>query len=202
MKSRASAFYQELNRRRTVRDFSSKEVPLEVIEDCIRAAGTAPSGANLQPWHFAVVRDPAIKKRIREAAESEEKAFYEHRAPAEWLEALAPIGTDAEKPFLEEAPLLIAVFMQRYTLLGGKKVKHYYASESVGLATGVLITALHRVGLATLTHTPSPMNFLCDILNRPRGERPYLLLVVGYPAEEAEVPELSRKPLNEIMSLK
>jgi nitroreductase len=159
------------------------------------------SGANLQPWHFAVVSDPAIKKEIREAAEKEEKLFYEEKAPKEWLDALAPLGTDANKPFLETAPYLIAIFQQRFgeTPEGGK-VKHYYATESVGIATGMLITALHHAGLASLTHTPSPMAFLNKILGRPRAERPFLLLVVGYPEEDARVPDISKKTLAEIAS--
>jgi nitroreductase len=174
-------------------------VPDGVIEDCLRAAGTAPSGANLQPWHFVVVRDAQVKQRIREAAEAEERAFYEGRAPDEWLEALAPLGTDASKPFLETAPVLIAVFGERYGVAAdGRRLKRYYVDESVGLATGLLITALHHAGLVTLTHTPSPMGFLRDILGRPRNERPFLLLVVGYPAPDAQVPDIGRKPLEEI----
>ena len=199
MQARAEEFYRDMKRRRTVRAFSDRPLPPGVVEDCLRAAGTAPSGANLQPWHFVVVRDPDVKARIREAAEAEEREFYEHRAPDEWLQALAPLGTDARKPFLERAPLLIAIFARRYgRQADGSRVKHYYVQESVGIATGILITALHRAGLATLTHTPSPMGFLNDILERPENERPFLLLVVGYPAADAEVPVIGKKTLDEI----
>jgi len=201
MKQRAANFYADIRRRRTVRDFSDRPVPREIIEDCLRAAGTAPNGANLQPWHFVVISNPAIKKQIRAAAEEEERAFYQERAPEEWLEALAPLGTDEHKPFLETAPYLIAIFAQNYGLLpNGRKVKHYYTTESVGIATGILITAIHQAGLVSLTHTPSPMNFLNKILNRPANERPFLLLVVGYPAEDASVPVISKKPIEEIAS--
>lgn len=199
MRRRADDFHAEMRRRRTVRDFSSDPVPLEVIETCLLAAGTAPSGANRQPWHFVVVTDPALKRKIREAAEIEERDFYEHRAPPEWLEALAPLGTGPDKPFLETAPLLIAIFAQSYELLeDGRKLKNYYVTESVGIATGMLITGLHHCGLATLTHTPSPMGFLNDLLGRPRNERPFLLLVVGYPAVDATVPDIGRKSLTAI----
>lgn len=199
MKERAADFYTEVRRRRTVRHFSDRPVPQEVIVDCLRAAATAPSGANMQPWHFVVIGDPAVKRQIREAAEAEEREFYEHRAPQEWLEALALLGTDANKPFLETAPYLIAIFAESYGVgEGGRRIKHYYVQESVGIATGILITAIHRAGLASLTHTPSPMNFLNDILGRPANERPFLLLVVGYPAEDAQVPVISKKPLTEI----
>lgn len=203
MKARAKAFRQELQRRRSVRDFSERPVEREVIEECLCAAGTAPSGANRQPWHFVVVSDPALKREIREAAEEEECTFYEHRAPEEWLEALEPLGTDADKAFLERAPYLIAIFAENYGRgPDGEKIKHYYTSESVGIATGMLITALHHAGLATLTHTPSPMNFLCEILERPPNERPFLLLVVGYPAEDASVPDIDKKPLEEIATFR
>lgn len=196
MLRRARDFAAEVARRRTVRRFSSRPVDREVIAECLRAAGSAPSGANLQPWHFVVVTDPTRKRRIREAAEAEEREFYTHRATPEWLAALAPLGTDAEKPFLETAPYLIAVFVQTHgQRADGSPLKHYYAGESTGLATGILITALHHAGLATLTHTPSPMGFLNAILGRPSNERPFLLLVVGYPAEDATVPDLTRKPL-------
>ena len=199
MAQRAADFYDELRRRRTVRDFSERPVPREVIDTCLRTAGTAPNGANLQPWHFVVVADPAVKRQIRVAAEAEEREFYSSRAPQEWLDALAPLGTDAAKPFLETAPYLIAIFAQSYGLLpDGRKVKHYYVAESVGIATGFLIAALHHAGLATLTHTPSPMGFLNEILQRPPHERPYLLLVVGYPADDAQVPAITKKPLDEI----
>lgn len=201
MRRRASAFYADANRRRTVREFSDRSVDREVIDDCLRAAGTAPSGANQQPWHFVVVTDSATKKRIRTAAEAEERAFYEERAPRAWRDALEPLGTDANKPFLETAPALIAVFVQNTGIdRDGNPVKHYYAAESVGLATGILITALHHAGLATLTHTPSPMRFLNEILDRPTNERPFLLLVVGYPAPGARVPNISRKALDEYVT--
>jgi len=199
MKRRARAFYEAVRRRRTVRAFDSRPVPREVLADCLRAAGTAPSGANLQPWRFVVVRDAAIRRKIRSAAEAEERAFYQERAPKEWLEALAPLGTDEEKPFLEQAPCLIAVFGERYGVgPKGQRLKRYYVDESVGLATGLLIAALHHAGLVSLTHTPSPMGFLREILGRPENERPFLLLVVGYPAADAQVPAIERKPLEEI----
>ena len=202
MMQRARDFHAELKRRRTVRHFSSRPVPRAVIDDCLRAAATAPSGANLQPWHFVVVSDPETKRRIRDAAEEEERHFYRHRASQEWLDALAPLGTDESKPFLERAPYLIAIFAQKYgRLADGRRVKHYYPTESVGLATGMLIAALHIAGLATLTHTPSPMKFLNEILGRPKSaERPFLLLVVGYPDENAMVPDIGRKPLNEVVT--
>lgn len=198
MRRRAVEFRADLQRRRTVRQFSDRVIPRIVIEECLRAAGTAPSGANLQPWHFVVVSDPETKRRIREAAEREEREFYASRAPADWLEALAPLGTDEHKPFLETAPYLIAIFAQRYGIAaGGARTKHYYVQESVGIATGILVTALHHAGLVCLTHTPSPMRFLNEILGRPENERPFLLLVVGYPAEDAVVPDIARKPLEE-----
>ena len=201
MRERLREFYEDIRRRRTVREFSDRPVPRDVIETALEAAGTAPSGANLQPWHFAVVSGPETKKKIRVAAEAEEKEFYEHRASEEWLAALEPLGTDAHKPFLETAPYLIAVFLQKFgELPDGRKVKHYYPTESTGLATGILITALHRAGLATLTHTPSPMKFLNEILGRPKSERPFLLLVVGYPADDARVPDIERKSLDEFVS--
>lgn len=199
MVARAEAFYDLLRTRRTVRDFSSESVPREVIEAALRVAGTAPNGANLQPWHFVVVSDPSLKREIRQAAEVEEREFYQRRAPPEWLAALELLGTDADKPFLEAAPYLIAIFGEVYGLLeDGRKVKNYYVNESVGIATGMLIAALHRAGLATLTHTPSPMKFLNGILRRPDNERPFLLLVVGRPAEGARVPDIRKKPLEEI----
>jgi len=198
MQERAAAFYQQLRGRRSVRDFSDRAVPMDVIENCLRVAGTAPNGANRQPWHFAVVTDPAVKQRIREAAEEEERAFYTQRASEEWLNDLAPLGTDANKPFLEIAPCLIAIFSQSYRLdEAGKKHLHYYVSESVGIATGFLIAALHNAGLACLTHTPSPMRFLNEILARPSYERPFLLLVVGYPADDTQVPVITKKALDE-----
>jgi iodotyrosine deiodinase len=198
---RAQEFYEATQRRRTARDFSDRTVPREVIEYCIRAAGTAPSGANLQPWHFVAVSDPLIKRQIRIAAEKEEKEFYEHRAPKAWLEALAPLGTDSNKPFLEIAPWLIAVFAQPFRRLAdGTRSPTYYAIESVGLATGLLITAVHWCGLVSLTHTPSPMGFLNRILDRPSYEKPFVLLVVGHPAQNALVPDIGRKPLEAISS--
>ncbi|MDA1193569.1 MAG: nitroreductase family protein [Planctomycetota bacterium] len=199
MRTRAEAFASEMGRRRTVRQFADRPIPPGVLEACLRAAGSAPSGANLQPWHFVVVTDADRKRRIRAAAEEEERSFYGGRAPAEWLEALAPLGTDDQKPFLETAPALIAVFGERYGLgPDGRKLKRYYVDESVGLATGLLIAALHHAGLATLTHTPSPMGFLRDLLGRGEHERPFVLLVVGYPAPEATVPAIGRKPLRAI----
>ena len=199
MKERAKNFREELQRRRTIRTFSNKPVPREIIEECLRAAGTAPNGANMQPWHFVVVSDPNVKKQIREGAEKEEREFYERRASEEWLEALAPLGTDWHKPFLEEAPYLIVIFGLSNTILpDGEKRKNYYVIESVGIATGMLVTALHHAGLALLTHTPSPMAFLNKILQRPSNERPFLVLVVGYPAKETTVPDISKKSLDEI----
>lgn len=196
MQSRAEDFARDLARRRTVREFSDRPVPRSIIEACLRAAGTAPSGANQQPWRFVAVADANIKHQIREAAEAEERAFYEHRAPAQWLQALAAIGTDANKPFLEIAPWLIGIFYERFAFdEQGDKVKRYYPHESVGIATGMLIAALHHAGLATLTHTPSPMGFLGNILGRPNNEMAYLLLVVGYPAEGCQVPAIERLPL-------
>lgn len=201
--ARARTFLELMRTRRTVRQFSSAPVAREVIEQCLLVAGSAPSGANLQPWHFVVVSDLAVKRRIRTAAEEEEREFYTHRAPQEWLDALAPLGTDADKPFLETAPYLIAIFSQSYGVLpDGRKVKNYYVQESVGIATGMLITALHQSGLVSLTHTPSPMGFLNEILGRPTNEKPFLLLVVGHPADNAEVPDISRKALGEIASFR
>ena len=201
MRARAEAFADDLHRRRTVREYSSEPVPEEIIRDCIRAAGSAPSGANKQPWHFAVVGDPAVKRQIREAAEVEERAFYAERAPKAWLDDLAPLGTDADKPFLEVAPWLIVIFAERFEEdAEGGKHKNYYVSESVGIATGMLLSALHNAGLATLTHTPSPMAFLRDILGRPKNERPFLIVVAGYPAAEVSVPDISRKSLDAISS--
>ena len=188
-------FLALMRRRRTVRDFSSRPIAREVLENAIRVAGSAPSGANMQPWHFVVVEDGNIKKQIREAAEIEEKKLYDHRASDEWLDALAPLGTDANKPFLESAPVLIAIFSKKFTLdEHGQKRKNYYTTESVGIACGMLISALHASGIATLTHTPSPMKFLCDVLGRPDHERPFLLLVCGYPSEGALVPDIQKPP--------
>ena len=195
----STAFLEVIRRRRTVRDFSPRTVPQTTIENCIQAANLAPSGANQQPWHFSAVSCPHKKAEIRQAAEAEEREFYEHRAPEEWLDALAPIGTDAHKPFLETAPWLIAIFGQSYSVdENQQKSKHYYVSESVGIATGFLIAALNHCGLATLTHTPSPMKFLNQILDRPTNERPYLLLVVGFPAKDCLVPKLTKKDLTQV----
>lgn len=199
MEQRAAEFYQEIRRRRTVREFSDRPVSRAIIEDCLRAAGTAPNGANQQPWHFVAVSDPEMKRQIRRAAEAEEHEFYTRRAPDEWKEALVPFATNEHKPYLDIAPYLIAIFAQPYALTPeGERIKHYYVPESVGIATGFLIAALHHAGLATLTHTPSPMGFLNELLHRPSHERPFLLLVVGYPAEDAKVPEITKKPLDEI----
>ena len=199
MKQRATDFRKDMQRRRTVRQFSDRPVPREIIEDCLLTAGTAPNGANLQPWQFVVVSDPKIKSQIRITAEEEEKDFYNRRAPEEWLEALAPLGTDEHKPFLETAPYLIAIFGKNHSELpDGRRVKNYYVNESVGIATGILITAIHNAGLVSLTHTPSPMGFLNQILNVDKDARPFLLLVVGYPAEDAEVPGIQKKTLDEI----
>lgn len=201
MLKRAAAFREMMQRRRTVRHFSSRPVPREIIADCLLAAGSAPSGANLQPWHFVAVSDAEVKRRIRAAAEKEEQEFYHGRAPQEWLEALAPLGTDEHKPYLESAPYLIVIFAQSFgTLADGRKVKNYYVTESVGIATGMLITAIHHAGLASLTHTPSPMGFLNGILGRPQNERAYLILVVGYPAPEAVVPAISKKTLQDFVT--
>jgi nitroreductase len=201
---RVKDFYELMNGRRSVRSFSSEPVPFELIETAIRTAGTAPSGAHKQPWRFVVVSDPEVKRRIREAAEKEEKESYERRMPEEWKEALAPLGTDWRKEFLETAPYLIVVFRLDYSLRQAEdgstvKIKHYYVQETVGIAVGMLIAALHHGGLATLTHTPSPMKFLREILNRPRNETPFVLLPVGYPSEGATVPKLERKAIEEIL---
>ncbi len=201
MLQRASSFRALMQTRRTVRDFAARQIPDPVLEQCLLTAGSAPSGANRQPWHFAIVRDPAIKQRIREAAEAEEREFYQRRAPDDWLEALAPLGTDANKPFLETAPCLIVVFAEKFSLdpEGGKQ-KNYYVTESASLATGLLISALHNAGLASLTHTPSPMKFLNRILERPDTEKPLMLVVTGYPADGARVPDINRKSLEQYTS--
>ncbi|MBM4170842.1 MAG: nitroreductase family protein [Ignavibacteria bacterium] len=199
MLMRSSEFYEFLIKRRTIRTFSTRNVPKEIIENCIRAAGTSPSGANLQPWHFVVISNPDVKKQIREAAEKEEREFYHGKAPIEWLDAVRPFGTDEHKPFLETAPYLIAIFEKKYDETSdGNIIKHYYTKESVGIASGILITALHNCGLSTLTHTPSPMKFLNSILNRPQNEKPFLLLVIGYPEINTEVPNIKRKELSQI----
>jgi len=198
MQSRSRDFAEELARRRSVRQFSDRPIPEGVLEACLRAAATAPSGANIQPWHFVVVRDPDLKHRIREAAEREEREFYA-TAPAEWLEALAPLGTDEVKRYLDVAPALIAVFAERYGVRpDGSRVTHYYVQESVGIAMGMLIAALHHAGLVTLTHTPSPMGFLNEVLDRPAREKAMLLLVVGFPAADARVPDIVRKPPDQV----
>jgi iodotyrosine deiodinase len=201
MQERADAFYQQMRTRRSVRDFSARAVSRQLIEQCLLTAGSAPSGANRQPWHFAVVSDPARKREIRLGAEEEEREFYQRRAPQAWLDALAPLGTDEHKPFLETAPYLIVIFGQKFEVdAQGDKHKNYYVPESVGIATGLLIAALHNAGLATLTHTPSPMKFLNRILDRPSVEKPAMILVVGYPTEDAEVPDITRKSLEQIAS--
>ena len=201
--SRANEFHQLMHARRTVRQFSDKLVDRAVIEAAIATAGTAPSGANLQPWHFVAISDSELKQTIRREAEVEEQEFYTHRAPPEWLQALAPLGTDASKPFLEVAPWLIACFVQPYShQADGAVLKHYYAVESAGIAVGMLITCLHQAGLATLTHTPSPMKLLNTLLDRPSHERPFVLLVVGHAAEGAVVPDIKRKALQEIVTWK
>lgn len=195
---RAREFLVEIRRRRTVRQFSDRPIPRDVIEDCIAAAATAPSGAHKQPWTFVLVTDPGVKSRIREAAEKEEREFYGHRAPARWLKDLEPFGTDAHKPFLDVAPALVVVFAQKH---GPPETdeRHYYVQESVGIAVGFLLAALHHAGFATLTHTPSPMGFLSEVLERPANERAFVLIPVGYPADDAEVPALTRKPLSEVL---
>ncbi len=192
-------FLERVSLRRSVRHFSSEPVPFALIENAIRAAATAPSGANQQPWQFVVVSDPDLKKELREAAEAEEKENYARRFPDEWLDALEPFGTDWHKPFIEDAPYVIVVFRIDYGLDGERKTKHYYVSESVGIATGILLAALHWAGLATLTHSPSPMGFLNKILNRAVNERPFLLIPVGYPARDATVPDITKKPLEEVL---
>lgn len=203
MQARAETFAAALRRRRTVRDFSSEPVPRALIETCLLAGGSAPNGANIQPWHFVCVSDPALKREIRTAAEEEEREFYAQRATPEWLEDLAPLGTDPNKPFLETAPWLIAIFAQRWRPMpDGSRRANYYVPESVGIATGFLIAALHHAGLATLTHTPSPMGFLNRILGRPESEKPFLLLVVGFPSDTARVPVITKKSLGEISTFR
>lgn len=202
---RSRDFLRQIKKRRTVRDYSARPVPFELIENAIAAAASAPSGANQQPWTFVVVSDPDIKRKIRLAAEAEEKESYEHRMSQEWLEALSHLGTDWQKPHLEDAPYLIVVFRQSYGMATDPetsqaiKIKHYYSEESVGIAVGILLTSLHLAGLATLTHTPSPMKFLADILNRPANERAFVVIPVGYPADDAQVPAITKKPLDEVM---
>ena len=203
MKLNSKNFYNRIKKRRSVRDFKSEKVNFDIIKNAIMAAGTAPNGANLQPWHFVVVKKKSIKKKIRLAAEIEEKEFYENKAPKEWLEALKPLGTDTNKSFLEEAPYLIAVFEKKYSLKRKKKVKNYYVKESVGIATGILISCLHFSGLSMLTHTPSPMNFLNTILKRPANEKPFVLLVVGKPLDNCQIPVFAekKKSFNKITSI-
>ena len=201
MVERSRSFLAGISERRTVRDFDSNSVPIEIISNAIKVASSAPSGANKQPWHFVVVKDPEVKKKIRIAAEKEERAFYEHRAPDSWLEDLNQFGTDWQKPFLEDAPYLIVVFKKHYDLDGSTQRKNYYVNESVGIASGFLLAALHRSGLATLTHTPAPMGFLEKILNRPQNEKAVLLIPVGYPTKTAEVPAITKKPFNEICTI-
>ena len=197
---RSELFLETMQTRRTVRDYSTNPVPLDLIKNAIATAGTAPSGANQQPWTFVVVSNPEMKRKIREAAEAEEKENYERRMSDEWLEALAPLGTDWHKPHLEEAPYLIVIFRQSYGLDSeGNRIKHYYVDESVGIATGLLLASLHQAGLATLTHTPSPMKFLAEVLERPDNERATMIIAVGYPAEDAVVPDITKKSLDEIM---
>jgi len=202
MQSRSETFLNEMSKRRSIRTFSDRSVPIEIIYNCIQTAASAPSGANKQPWQFVVVKDPAVKAKIRQAAELEEKEFYRHRATKEWLEDLNQFGTDWHKPFLDIAPYLIVVFKQAYDIKDdGSQRKNYYVNESVGIASGFLLAALHHAGLATLTHTPSPMNFLGEILNRPPNEKASLLIPVGYPAADTTVPELIKKPLEEVSTI-
>jgi len=199
MQARTDAYYAKMNRRRTMREFSNRPVPRNIIENCVRTASTAPSGANLQPWTFVVVSDPSVKSRIRKSAEKVERKFYTGEATRSWVKALAPLGTHHSKPFLETAPYLIAIFAQRYGLArDGSKVKHYYVQESVGIATGLLVSAVHHAGLVSLTYTPASMTFLNRILERPDNEKPFLILVVGYPAEAATLPDINRKKLSDV----
>ena len=202
MRTRSNDFYELIKKRRSVRSFSSKEVPIDILDKCIKSAGTAPNGANKQPWHFVVITDPVIKKKLRKAAEYEEHLFYNGRATQEWLQDLEAFQTTEKKPFLEEAPALIAIFSASYAQKDdGTKEKHYYVKESVGIATGILITALHNAGLATLTHTPSPMGFLNKVLDRPSNEKAFLLLVCGFPKKDVKVPDIQKKPLDEIRTI-
>lgn len=198
LKVRSEEFYLSMNKRRSVREFSSNPIPKEIIENIVKTAATAPSGAHKQPWTFCVISNPDLKKKIRKAAEKEEYESYQNRMSDQWIKDLEPIGTDWEKPFLETVPYIVVVFKKIYDEEEGQKKTNYYVNESVGIACGFLISAIHQAGLATLTHTPSPMNFLSEILERPKNERPFLLLPVGYPAEETYVPKLDRKGLNEI----
>tara|TARA_Y100001970_G_scaffold17961_1_gene20212 strand:- start:3281 stop:3946 length:666 start_codon:yes stop_codon:yes gene_type:complete len=203
MKNKSKDFYYKIKKRRSVRNFQNKSFDISIIKNSILAAGSAPNGANLQPWHFVIIKNNKIKNKIRLAAEKEEKNFYNYKAPKEWLKALEPLGTNSEKNFLEEAPYLIVVFEKKYELLKGKKIKNYYVKESVGIATGILISCLHLSGLSMLTHTPSPMNFLNKILKRPKNEKPFVILVVGYPKEDCKIPKFakSKKKFNEISTI-
>ena len=203
MRLNSKKFYKFINKRRSVRDFNNKSFDINIINNAILAAGTAPSGANLQPWHFVIIKNKEIKNKIRKAAEKEERLFYNSKAPMEWLEALKPLGTDSRKEFLEKAPYLIAIFEKKFSINGNQKVKNYYVKESVGIATGILISSLHFSGLAMLTHTPSPMTFLNKILKRPNNEKPFVLLVVGFPDKNATIPKFAKqkKLLEEISSL-
>ena len=200
---KSKKFYEIISKRRSVRDFDSKKIDLKIIKNAILSAGSAPNGANLQPWHFVIIKDKKIKKKIRIAAEIEEKEFYNKKAPKEWLKALEPLGTDEDKQFIEHAPVLIAIFEKKYSFQKQKKIKNYYVRESVGIATGILITCLHMSGLCMLTHTPSPMNFLNKILSRPNNEKPFVLLVVGYPDKNCKIPKFAKnkKKLNEISTI-
>ena len=193
IKKRSSDFYKKIKKRRSIRDFDDKEIDINIINNAILSAGSAPNGANLQPWHFVIIKDKKIKKKIRIAAEKEELDFYQNKAPKEWLKAHEPLGTDPDKFFLENAPILIAIFEKKFSLSKNKKIKNYYVKESVGIATGILITCLHFSGLSMLTHTPSPMNFLNRILKRPFNEKPFVLLVVGYPSKDCRIPIFGKK---------
>ena len=200
---KSKRFYEIISKRRSVRDFDSKKIDLKIIKNAILSAGSAPNGANLQPWHFVIIKDKKIKKKIRKAAENEEKEFYEKKAPKEWLKALEPLGTDKNKKFIENAPVLIAIFEKKYSFQKKKKIKNYYVRESVGIATGILISCLHISGLCMLTHTPSPMNFLNSILGRPNNEKPFVLLIVGYPDKDCKIPTFAKnkKKLKEISTI-
>ena len=200
---KSKKFYEIISKRRSVRDFDSKKIDLKIIKNAILSAGSAPNGANLQPWHFVIIKDKKIKKKIRIAAENEEKEFYEKKAPKEWLKALEPLGTDKNKEFIEKAPVLIAIFEKKYSFQNKKKIKNYYVRESVGIATGILISCLHISGLCMLTHTPSPMNFLNTILSRPSYEKPFVLLIVGYPDKDCKIPTFAKnkKKLKEISTI-
>lgn len=197
----SKTFLEQMNERRTVREFEKTPIPREVLENIIATAGTAPSGAHKQPWTFCLISDPEVKQKIRQAAEEEEKISYSSRMPETWKNDLRPLGTDWEKPFLEDAPYLIVVFKQSYGMENGEKIQHYYVNESVGIACGFLIAAIHQAGLATVTHTPSPMNFLSKVLDRPQNEKPFLLLPVGYSKSETYVPDINRKKINEFLEI-